>query len=134
MAKIQLGHRPKTFKPFPVRFDLPDGSEGVIEVTYKYRTKIEFGQMLDELLAKGKQAEAAADEAAAAPQAFSWQKFLSENVEAGADQLLAAIDSWNLDEPLTRETLIQLGNEIPSGMTALAANYANACREGRLGN
>jgi len=130
--KIKLGSRPNNFKPFPVKFELPDGSEGVITVTYKYRTKQEFGQLLDGLLAGAKPEEAKG--AAAGEPAFSWEKFFADNAGTSANHLLDSVDAWDLDEPLSREVLLQLGNEVPAAVAALMAGYAGACRDGRLGN
>lgn len=142
MAKITLGKRPKSFAPFPVKFPLPDGPEGVINVTYVYRTKSEFGKMLDELIAESKKAEAEANderrqvvgEAPREPAAFSWEKFFADNTESSAEHLVRCIDAWDLDIPVAKETLIQLGDECPAAVTELMGKYAAACREGRLGN
>lgn len=142
MAKITLGKRPKSFAPFPVKFPHPEGGEGVINVTYAYRTKSEFGKMLDDLIAEGKKAEAekeaeVAQSAAAAPKeaaAFSWERFFAENTESSAEHLVRCIDAWDLGAPVTRETLIQLGDECPAAVAELMGKYASACREGRLGN
>lgn len=133
--KIKLGARPKAFKPFPVKFELPDGGEGVIQTTYKYRTKSEFGQLLDTMLGrkKGEIAEGAAGTAEPGVE-FSWEKLFAENAEAGADYLLDCIEAWDLGEPLSREVLLQLGDECPAAVAALMASYAGACRDGRLGN
>ena len=48
-AVIKLGNKPKTFKPFPVKFTMPDGEEGAINTTFKYRTRKEYGAFLNDL-------------------------------------------------------------------------------------
>ena len=48
---IKLGNRPKHFKVIEVAVTLPDGTEGVIPVTYKYKTKAEFGAWQDAIVA-----------------------------------------------------------------------------------
>lgn len=131
MAKVILGQRPKTFKPFPVKFEMPDGTEAAVKVTFNYKTKTEFGKSVDAMAEQGK---AAATEVSGGIVTFSWEKFLAENIAATADHLLKGIASWDLDLPLDKETLVQFGDELPAGMSALATAWANACREGRLGN
>lgn len=136
--KIKLGTRPKTFKPMSVTVQMPDGSEGVIPVVYKYRTKSEFGRWIDEANAQVKQkaeaAKAQKDVEDAGPAEISWEKFYEQNTEVAVEQLLKAIESWGLDEPFSRESLMQLGDEAPAAVAALLATYGDACREGRLGN
>ena len=128
-AKITLGATPKTFKPFDVEVTLPDGSEGVIPVTYIYRTKSDFAKWLDAAVS-----QADSDRKQADTTEFTWEKFTKQTTEVAVNQLLSAIDSWGLDIPLTRESLVQLDNEIPATITALLTRYGAACREGRLGN
>lgn len=128
---IKLGARPKTFKETEVAVTLPDGSEGVIPVTYRYRTKAEFGKWLDDASAKAR----GSDDGAEGDKAeFSWERFYQQNTDHAVDQLMSAIDSWGLDIPLTREALKQMDNEIPAAVVALLSRYGIACREGRLGN
>ena len=127
--KVTLGARPKTFKTFDVKVTMPDGEEGVIPVTYKYRTKSEFGKWLDAALAAGKKAGEKAT-----PEEFSWEKFYEQNIDTASDQLISAVDSWGLDVPLSRDSLRQMGDEIPGAITAMLSAYGEACREGRLGN
>ena len=124
---IKLGERPKTFKSIEVAVTLPDGTEGVIPVTYRYRTKREFGKWQDE-------AAAASTVKRNENEEFSWEKFYEQNTDAAADQLLKAIDTWGLDVPLSRDTLIQMGDEMPGAVVALLGAYAAACCQGRLGN
>ena len=52
-ARIKLGARPKTFK-HKVTVAMPEGGEGVIEITYRYRTRREFGAFLDGIPADAK--------------------------------------------------------------------------------
>jgi len=48
MAKIKLGSRPKSFKR-TVKVPMLEGTEGTIEMIYKYRTRSEFGVFIDEI-------------------------------------------------------------------------------------
>ena len=54
MANIVLGKKPKNFKPFTVKFPMPDGTEGIIAATFKYRTRSEFGVMMNSIFADAK--------------------------------------------------------------------------------
>lgn len=136
--KIKLGARPKTFKTIEVAVTMPDGFEGVIPVNYVYRTKKEFGRWLDEAAEKSKQKTSPAvdgsETTSAPPVEFSWEKFYEQNTEGAVEQLLGAIDSWELDTSMNRAALLQLGDEAPATIIALLGAYGSACREGRLGN
>lgn len=123
---IKLGQRPKTFKTFNVKFEMPDGEAGVIPVTYKYRTRVEFGKFMNEVFsqAEDKPGEGKAD----------FQKIFEGMGDKHADYLLECLDGWGLSEPLNRETLLQLSSEIPAAAGALMNAYREACVDGRLGN
>ncbi|WJJ93995.1 phage tail assembly chaperone [Neopusillimonas aromaticivorans] len=128
--KIKLGSRPKAFKPFSVKLTLPDGTEGQIEAAFKYFTKTESGALVDELAAK---ARAKGSEASADTEG-GLKAILELTKEHNADLLMRVIDSWDLDEDLTKENLQQLDDEIPAATTALLEAFFAAARQGRLGN
>lgn len=148
MAKVKLGKRPETFAPFPVKFPMPDGEEGVIMATFKYRTRKEFGAFTDELIEQGvekAQADAkaevqahaeAASEAKAAPElkAFSMTELMEKTSAAQGDQLLQSLVAWDVDEKLDKATVEQMADELPGAIAALTWAYRTACVEGRLGN
>jgi len=129
MSKIKLGQRPKTFAPFPVKFTMPDGTEAAIEVTFKYRTRTEFGALVNEMYA-----DAGASQAKTDGGQIDFEKLHEQLGEKSASHLLKAIDNWGLDERLSQESLAQLCDEIPAAAAALSTAYAAACTEGRLGN
>ncbi|MNS19688.1 hypothetical protein D3C72_514110 [compost metagenome] len=126
MAKIVLGKRPTNFKR-TVRFKMLDGTEGAIEVTYKYRTRTEFGRFIDEVFAASKEERPAEDD-------FSWAALMEKTGGANADYIMQAIEGWNLDEPLTHENVQQLADELPAAVTAIMDAYREAVTQGRLGN
>lgn len=129
-SKIKLGQRPKTFKPFPVKFELPeDGTEATIEVTYKYRTRKEFGALVNEMYA-----DAGIVQPKTESGSVDFEKLHQQLGEKSAGHLLKSIEAWNLDERLGLESLKQLCDEMPAAAAALSMAYAAACTEGRLGN
>lgn len=127
MTKIVLGKTPKTFKPFEVKFPMPDGTEGVILATFNYRTRTQFGQYLDSVLND-------AGEEPSSDIAPNFELIFGKTKDKNADHLLLALNDWNLDEKLTREALQNLADELPAAAIALMAAYNAACTQGRLGN
>lgn len=125
--KITLGQRPKNFKPIEIDFTLPDGTDGQIEVTYKYRTRTEFGQFIDGIFKDAGEKKPEADQ-------FSMKDLMEKTRDKNADYLLQCITSWNLDVPLSLDTLRQLADEIPAAVSAIMEKYRVAAIEGRLGN
>ena len=51
-----------------------------------------------------------------------------------AEYLLKVLDGWNLDEEISKATLEQLSDEVPSAVTAIMEAYRLSILEGRLGN
>ena len=126
-TKIKLGNRPKTFKEIEVKVTLPDGEEGIIPVTFKYMDKVEFGRWQDKSAESAKENYGDED--------FSWEKLYERFGDKAADRLFEIIDSWGLDEELSRKTIKELESDCgASVIPALFSAFGNACREGRLGN
>lgn len=124
MAIIKLGARPKSFKRV-VTFPLVEGGEGAIEVSFRYRTRTEFGKFIDSIVA---------DAQAQGDQQFSMADLMERTRDKNAAYLMDVIDGWNLDEPLTRATVEQLCDELPGAATEIMEQYRKATVEGRLGN
>ena len=123
---IKLGNRPKHFKEIEVAVTLPDGSEGVIPVTYKYKTKAEFGAWQDAIVASAAPSDG---------EAPSWEAIYRQAGERSADMLLEIVDAWGLDVPLSRESIIELEADCGAAVIpALFKAFGAACREGRLKN
>lgn len=135
--KIKLGSRPKTFKPFPVKFTMPDGAEGQIKATFKYFTKTESGKMFDEMIAAAKanaKTEEEKAEVEAAEAEFSLEAIMQKTRDQNADYISRVMDSWDLDEELSKENLQQLDDEVPAASIALMNAFREAAQQGRLGN
>ena len=126
-VKIKLGSRPANFKKIPVKFTLPDGTAGVIGVVFKYRTRSEFAAYLNQLFDNGGDKPAVEENP-------DFVALFARSNEKTVGQLLDSIDSWDFEYDLNKATLVQLGDEIPSALSALASAYSSACTEGKLGN
>lgn len=129
MAKIKLGARPKNFTA-PVKFAMLDGSEGVINVTYKYRTRTEFGAFLDEVYAESGVARPAEGEAAGRLVETAY----AAGNEQMARQIMRVAEGWDLDEPFTEANVQALVNELPAAAGVIVATYEKAIKDGVLGN
>jgi len=94
---ITLGKRPKHIEA-TISATLPDGSTGTIKARYKYRTRSEFGEMIDKRLADARAEKpapkAAAKGAKAAPAEFSVGAMQREARDANAAYLLDILDGW----------------------------------------
>lgn len=138
MSKIVLGARPKNFTR-EIKLPLHDGTTGTMLVTYKYRTRSEYGALVDASVKASQDAiEAAAMRAIAEPDQVASEtgmrhtlkKATSDNI----DFILKVVEGWNLDAPYDRDALEQLADELPHAPLAIISEYRLACTEGRLGN
>lgn len=129
MAIIKLGNRPKNFTA-PVKFKQLDGSDAVIDITFKYRTRTEFGAFLDDIFAENNvQPPADADD-----KTNLLEHAYQTGVERHAEQIMRAADGWNLDEPFRLDNVTALCDEFPAAAMAIMETYRTAITEGRLGN
>lgn len=126
-SKIKLGNRPKAFKRV-VTFDMLEGGKGSIECTFRYRTRSEFGVFIDKLM------EAAGAKAQPEGEKFSMAELMEKTAGQNAEYILDVLESWNLDEDLTKPNVQQLADELPAAAAAIMETYRTACIEGRLGN
>lgn len=129
MPKIKLGARPKSFD-YTIRIPLPEGGEGTLPLTYRYRTRTEFGEFIDNLMDK-----AGVKKPTEVEQLGGSLRQAMEAVRDGAaDYIMQIVDGWALDEEFNHTNVQQLCDELPAAATEIVERYRLACTEGRLGN
>lgn len=129
MANVTLGKRPEFFKK-AVNFPLLDGTTGTINVTFKYRTRVEFGQMVDAMVEKAK------SEGAQVPagELITMTDLMQKTAGQNAEYILNVVSGWDLDVPLNQASAQQLADELPAAAIQIMEDYRAAVTEGRLGN
>lgn len=127
MTKLILGKTPETFKPFNVKFTLPDGQEDQILVTFKYKTRSQFAAFLNQLFIESGEEKPTDDK-------VDFEKLFAKGGEKTVSHLSQIITDWDFAEKPTAEVLRQLHDQAPAAAAALTAAYSSACSEGRLGN
>ncbi len=132
MPKIVLGSRPKNFKRL-VKFPMLDGTVGQISMHYKYRTRAEFGELIDSRVnaARDVKVTDGADDDIR-PSALG--KTMQEINEANAEYVLEIAEGWDLESPFSKESLLQLSDEVPGAVMSIMNEYQRVIQEGRLGN
>lgn len=128
MAKLVLGKTPATFKPFDVKFVLPDGQDDQIKVTFKYKTRSQFAAFLNELFQEAGEEKPAPDEK------VDFEKLFSKGGDKTVAHLSKIIADWDFTEAPTAETLRAMHDQAPAAAAAMTAAFSGACTEGRLGN
>lgn len=126
-AKIKLGAQPASFTR-SVSFPMLDGSTGSVECKFRYRTRSQFGALVDEM------ATASNTDVSDITQAGSMERYMAMGSASNARYLLKILDDWSLDQPLAAETAHQLADELPAAVAAIVEAYRAATIEGRLGN
>lgn len=124
---IKLGNRPETFAQRSVTFPLPDGTMGKIKYKGKFRTRSEFGEMLDEM---------SQDKDGAPPSDSDtrWAQLFSQGSESNGKFLEKCIASWDAEIELDPALLTQFSDELPGGAAAILEDYRQICLNGRVGN
>ena len=130
--KVKLGNAPKNFKK-PVSIVLLSGLLADIEMSFIYRTRSEFAALVDEKIAADMAADTAADSQTSVP-AKTVADWFKEVDEGGAKFVLKIADGWDLDDPFNEKSLLQLEDENPGALTAIAAKYRQSVAEARVKN
>lgn len=129
MAKIRLGQTPKNFKR-KVSFKLADGSDASIEITYKYRTRSEYGEFIDSMV----KAAGNASKEVAVDENKVWGDLMAKIADSKAEHIVQIAEGWNLDEEFTINNIRQLADEFPEAAESIIENYRFAVTAARLGN
>jgi len=103
----------------------------MMTVSYIYRTRTEFGVMIDGLMDDAGVKPAGQDDES---QKFSLAEALARTKETNADYIMKVMDGWDLDVEFSRDAVAQLCDEIPAAAMAIMNTYRSAITEGRLGN
>lgn len=127
-AKTKLGNTPKEF-PSKVSIPMIDGGFDEVAVTFAYRTKIQYAEMIDE-----NKAEAAALDDQRGEKELSVAEIFTRQDSFQAANVLKFLKSWDLGDELTKGNLVQLENEHPGSLDAFANKYRQAVAESRTKN
>lgn len=136
MAKIKLGNTPKTFKR-TIDIINVHGATNQLEIIYKYRTRQQFADLIDEQIDKAeREAEKAKDDLqnGIEPAKKSVAEILAEQDKAGAEAVLKIAEGWDLDDEFTVENLIRLEDENPGSLFSITNVYRAAVSEARTKN
>lgn len=131
MGRIKLGARPKIFA-HTVTVQMPEGGTASVRMQYRYRTRTEFGQFVDDLVRAAGTAPPASQQDEDVR--FSLHAALEATRDTNADYILQIAEGWDLDEEFNRASLVQLCDELPGAALAIIEQYRAASTEGRLGN
>ena len=128
MGKLILGKTPENFKPFNVKFTLPDGEEDQIKVTFRYKTRSQFAAFLNDLFKES------GEEKPDTTEKIDFEKLFAKGGEKTVAHLSRIIADWDFAEKPTPENLAALHDQAPAAAAAMTQAYSAACTEGRLGN
>lgn len=128
MAKLKLGVTPKNFKPFPVKFTLPDGIEDQIVCTFKYMTRSQFAAFLNTLFVESGEAKPKTSDK------VDFEALFAKGGEKTVAHLTKILDAWDLEEEVSAKNLATLHDQYPAAAAAMTSCFSSAATEGRLGN
>jgi hypothetical protein len=128
MPSIKLGNRPKSFD-YVVKFKDLDGTELAVPVSYKYRTRKEYGAWSDAFAKYPDTKDAIGEDGQ-----FKAEAYIEQVSEWSANKLMQCLDGWKLDEEFNAANVKQLCDEMPACAEAIIDGYKNAILSGHLGN
>lgn len=121
MAKFKLVNRPETVT-HTVRWKDFDGKDLTLKVEFYYRGRSEFAALIDGMTSSDLDDDA------------KLQEVISAADSKGADFILKALKSWDMEEELNLENAQILCDQFQGAANAIVTAYRQLCLEGRLGN
>ncbi|MDR0275932.1 MAG: phage tail assembly chaperone [Burkholderiaceae bacterium] len=129
MAKFKFGAPPKTFKR-NIKFKTLEGVDENFDVTFRFRTRKEFGVLIDEMSSAARERGAKARDG----EELTLAEIMAATTGDNGKYLLKALEGWELESELNEANAERLCNEFPAAAGAIMEAYRVACAEGRLGN
>jgi len=129
MAKFKFGAPPKTFTRI-IKFKTVDGASEEFSVTFRYRSRDEFGEFFDEMTAGAK----ARGVKTRNGEEYTMADIMSATNGDHGKYLIRALESWEFEDELNEANALRLANEFPAAASAIMDTYREACLEGKLGN
>lgn len=128
--KIKLGDTPTSFEknvPIPVI----DGGFEDIKVTFIYRTKPQFAELIDE---NQREASELDKENADGAEKLTFVELFSKTSNFQVKNILKIASGWDLTDKFSKESLLQLEAEHPGSLDSIASVYRHAVGEARTKN
>lgn len=122
--KITLGKPPKNFQR-SVLFTTVEGDESFITWTFIYRTRKQFGELVD---------TNAPDDVAPSEGIPTMQSMMEKANVKSADYIMQIAEGWDLSADFNRVNVQELCDQYPAAVNAAVNAYREAVMEGRLGN
>ncbi len=122
--KITLGKPPKNFNR-SVLFTTVEGDESFITWTFVYRTRKQFGELVD---------TNAPDDVAPSEGIPTMQSMMEKANVKSADYIMQIAEGWDLSADFNRVNVQELCDQYPAAVNAAINAYREAVMEGRLGN
>lgn len=122
--KITLGKPPKSFNR-SVLFTTVEGDESFITWTFIYRTRKQFGELVD---------TNAPDDVAPSEGIPTMQSMMEKANVKSADYIMQIAEGWDLSADFNRVNVQELCDQYPAAVNAAVNAYREAVMEGRLGN
>ncbi len=132
-SKYKFGAAPKDF-PKTVDIVLLNGEVSEIKFNFKYRTRSEFADLIDQNIAEAKERAEASEKDEKKASEITIASMYAQMDQIGVDFIMKIADGWDLDEPFSAAALARLENENPGSMTEIAAVYRASVAEPRTKN
>lgn len=122
MAKLKLGSAPKNFKR-TIQIPLVDGTTADLEMVFKYKTRTEYGDLMDSLAKIESE-----DEVKTVKDAYK------RGNDADAGFILKIAEGWDLDDAFTKANVAKMVEEFPAAAAVIFDEYKNAIVGNRVKN
>lgn len=129
MPTIKLGSRPKNFVQ-TITVPMHEGEDGTVKISYRYRTRTEYGEFIDAMVKDAGVEPAVEGEDVDAVMT----RAMTSKRDKNAHYILQIADGWNLESEFGLASVKQLCDELPGAALAIMNAYTAAITEGRLGN
>jgi hypothetical protein len=137
MKKFVLTAPPETFKR-DVIIDMHDGSQASLQIEFKYRSRSEYAQFIDSIIANAKKSAEAekpkTEDESLQDKELTMQEILNQQGDLAIETIMQIAVGWELSDKWNKKSLSELHDKFPGAFNAINNAYSASVVHGQLKN
>jgi hypothetical protein len=121
-----------------VIIDMHDGSQASLQIEFKYRSRSEYAQFIDSIIANAKKSAEAekpkTEDESLQDKELTMQEILNQQGDLAIETIMQIAVGWELSDKWNKKSLSELHDKFPGAFNAINNAYSASVVHGQLKN